>query len=115
VDAVQLSCLFDIRGTYLSAAGRYREVAAYDREATRLAEEADDNTALGRALTNLADDLASADPAAAAHAARTAPLTGWTKRAPIRGHGRSPAGEVREDALRTRWVGGVRHPVTEVR
>ena len=72
VDAVQLSRLFNIRGTYLSAAGRYREVAAYDREATRLAEEADDNMALGRALTNLADDLAFADPAAAADAARTA-------------------------------------------
>jgi hypothetical protein len=25
--------------------------------------------------------------------------------------GEVPAGEVREDALRTRWVGGVRHPV----
>jgi class 3 adenylate cyclase/tetratricopeptide (TPR) repeat protein len=68
----QLTGLFLTRGIYHSAAERRPQAVAYFREAARLAEEAGDNTGLGRALVNLADVLAKTDPAAAAEAARTA-------------------------------------------
>ena len=72
VDTDQFVPLFLVRGIYLSSTGQRREAAAYYRESARLAEEAGDNTALGRALVNLADDLAVTDPVSAREAARTA-------------------------------------------
>jgi len=73
VDPGTLGHLFITRGIYLNFAGRRRpQAAAYFREAARLATQADDNLALGRALLNLADPLAVSDPAAAAEAARAA-------------------------------------------
>jgi tetratricopeptide (TPR) repeat protein len=73
VDTSTLGRLYVTRGVYLSFAGRRRpEGTAYFREAARLATQAGDNLSLGRALANLADDLAVTDRAAAADAARTA-------------------------------------------
>ena len=73
VDPGTLGGLYVTRGIYLSFAGRRRpEATAYFREAARLATQAGDNLSLGRALADLADDLAVTDPAAAADAARTA-------------------------------------------
>jgi class 3 adenylate cyclase/predicted ATPase len=70
--AGQLSGLLLTRGIYLDFTGRRPEAVAYFREAARLAEQAGDNTLLGRALLNLSDPLAVTDPAAGAEAARTA-------------------------------------------
>jgi class 3 adenylate cyclase/predicted ATPase len=73
LDTSTLSALFVTRGIYLNFAGRRPpQAAAYFREGARLATEAGDNLALGRALTDLSDALAVTDPAAAADAARTA-------------------------------------------
>jgi hypothetical protein len=72
-DDATLADLFTTRGIYLGLTGRrLPQAAAYLREAARLAEQADDNRRLGRALLNLAHMLAAADPAAAAEAARAA-------------------------------------------
>jgi tetratricopeptide (TPR) repeat protein len=73
VDTNTLGSLFVTRGIFLNFAGRRRfEGASYFREAARLATQAGDNLALGRALADLADPLAVTDPAAAAEAARAA-------------------------------------------
>jgi tetratricopeptide (TPR) repeat protein len=68
----QLAQLFSTRGSYLGHAERRPQAVAYFRESARLAEQVGDTAALGRALGNLADALAPADPAAAAEAARAA-------------------------------------------
>jgi class 3 adenylate cyclase/tetratricopeptide (TPR) repeat protein len=68
----QLAGLFTIRGIYHGMTGRRPEAVGYFREAVRLATQAGDNAALGRALLNLSDTLSFDDPAAAAEAARTA-------------------------------------------
>jgi class 3 adenylate cyclase/tetratricopeptide (TPR) repeat protein len=78
----QLGGLLLTRGIYLRTDNRYAQAIAYHREAARLATQAGDNIALGRALLNLSDVLAAADPAAAAEAARTA--TGHLRRAGAR-------------------------------
>ena len=80
----QLADLLLGRGLYLAADGRYAEAVAYLREAARLATQDGDSLALGRALLNLADVQAAADPAAAAEAARTA--AGHLRRAGARSH-----------------------------
>jgi class 3 adenylate cyclase len=67
-----LSELFVTRAIYHALAGRRPQGIAYFRESVRLATQAGDTFALGRALLNLSDALASSDPAAAAEAARTA-------------------------------------------
>ena len=73
VDPGTLGSLFVTRGIYLNFAGHRRpQAAAYFREAARLATQAGDNLALGRALADLADPLAVSDPAAAVEAARAA-------------------------------------------
>jgi class 3 adenylate cyclase/tetratricopeptide (TPR) repeat protein len=72
VDADQLAGLLVVRGIYLGMDGRLPQSIAYFRESARLATQAGDNIALGRALLNLSDPLAGTDPAAAAEAARTA-------------------------------------------
>jgi class 3 adenylate cyclase/tetratricopeptide (TPR) repeat protein len=72
LDAEQLSGLLLSRGIYLGTVSRRSQASAYFRESGRLAAQADDNLALGRALVNLSDVLAVTDPAAAAEAARTA-------------------------------------------
>ena len=72
VDADRLSGLLLTRGIYLRTDSRHAQAIAYYREAARLANQVDDKTSLGRALLNLSDVLAAADPAAAAEAARTA-------------------------------------------
>ncbi len=84
VDSRQLSGLFQTRGIYLCIVNRRPEGAAYFREGARLATQAGDDVAVGRALLNLADALGTTDPAAAAEAARTA--TGHLRRAGIRDH-----------------------------
>jgi len=68
----QLSGLLLTRGIYLGMDGRYAEAVAYLREAARLADQASDSPALGRALNNLATAQSAADPAAAAETARAA-------------------------------------------
>jgi len=68
----QLAQLFSTRGIYLNFAERRPEAVAYFRESARLAEQAGDTSAQARALLNLADALAPADPAVAAEAARAA-------------------------------------------
>jgi class 3 adenylate cyclase/tetratricopeptide (TPR) repeat protein len=78
VGADQLSGLLLTRGIYLRTDSRPAQAIAYYREAARLANLVDDKTSLGRALLNLSDVLAAADPAAAAEAARTA--TGHLRR-----------------------------------
>ena len=72
VGADQLGNLFMTRGIHLGTLGRRPEAVAYFREGVRLATQASDNFRLGRALLNLSDVLAFADPAAGADAARTA-------------------------------------------
>jgi class 3 adenylate cyclase/tetratricopeptide (TPR) repeat protein len=72
VDSGQLADLFLTRGIYFGSAQRRPEAVAYFREAVRLAEQADDNVGVSRALINLADVLAVGDPEAAAEAARAA-------------------------------------------
>jgi class 3 adenylate cyclase len=74
----QLCELFVARGLYHSIVERRPQAISYLRESVRLAEQAGDNTAAGRALINLADLLSSTDPAAAAEAARTA--AGYVRR-----------------------------------
>jgi class 3 adenylate cyclase len=72
-DDATLADLFSTRGVYLAGRGRRRlQGGAYLREAVRLADQADDNRRLGRALLNLAHMLAATDPVAAAEAARAA-------------------------------------------
>jgi class 3 adenylate cyclase/tetratricopeptide (TPR) repeat protein len=72
VDAEQFSRLLITRGMCLRYASHWRQAGGYFRESARLAAEAGNNGTLGRALLNLSDALAYADPAAAAEAARTA-------------------------------------------
>jgi class 3 adenylate cyclase/tetratricopeptide (TPR) repeat protein len=84
VDTRQLSGLFLVRGIHLCTVNRRPEGAAYFREGARLATQAGDDVAVGRALLNLADALGTTDPAAAAEAARTA--TGHLRRAGVRDH-----------------------------
>jgi class 3 adenylate cyclase/tetratricopeptide (TPR) repeat protein len=67
-----LGRLLQGRGMYLGQIGRRAQAAAYLRESARLATEAGDNVQLGLALLNLADTLATTDPAAALTAARDA-------------------------------------------
>ena len=64
--------LLDARGIYFSSLGRHVEAIAYFRESARVASQAGDNIAKGRALCNLAVDLGITDPAAGAEAAREA-------------------------------------------
>jgi class 3 adenylate cyclase/predicted ATPase len=68
----QLCDLLQIRGIYLATVERRPEAVAYLRESVRLTDRAGDNFTRGRALFNLADVLASSDPAEAADAARRA-------------------------------------------
>ena len=68
----RLDDLLVTRGNYLATDGRYAQAIAYFREGARLATQAGDSLALGRALLNLADVLAVTEPAAAAEAARSA-------------------------------------------
>jgi class 3 adenylate cyclase/tetratricopeptide (TPR) repeat protein len=82
--AEQLSGLLLSRGIYLGIVSRRSQAIAYFRESARLAAQAEDNFALGRALLNLSDVLAVTDPAAAAEAARTA--VGHLRRVGIRDH-----------------------------
>jgi len=72
VDDATLAGLFTTRGICHGHAGRRPEAASYFREAARLAGQADDSLALGRALLNLADAVTGTDPAAGAVAARAA-------------------------------------------
>src|SRR5579862_2098594 len=62
VDASLLARLFIGRGIAHVVASRTAGVAAYFREAARLAERAGDPEALGRALGNLSDALGGFDP-----------------------------------------------------
>ncbi len=84
VGSGQLAGLLLTRGLYLAADGRYVEAVAYLREAARLATQDGDSLVLGRALINLANVQAAADPAAAAEAARAA--AGHLRRAGARNH-----------------------------
>ncbi len=68
----QLSGLFLTRGIYLGIAEKRAEAVAYLKESAQLATQASDGFLQGRALLNLADILASIDPAAAEKTARTA-------------------------------------------
>jgi class 3 adenylate cyclase len=72
VDDATLAALFVTRGIHMTLAGRMAEGAAHLREATRLAGLAGDTLLLSRAELNLADAVTTADPAAAAAAARDA-------------------------------------------
>jgi hypothetical protein len=72
VGARQLAGLLETRGLYHGIAGRRPQAAAYIRESVRLATQSGDNLRMGRALLNLSDTLADADPAAGAVAGRTA-------------------------------------------
>ena len=72
VDEATLAGLFTSRGIGHGFAGRRPEAAAYLREAARLATQAGDSLALGRALLNLSDTVTGTDPAAGAEAARAA-------------------------------------------
>jgi class 3 adenylate cyclase/tetratricopeptide (TPR) repeat protein len=71
-DTARLVGLLTIRGIYLCVAARNVEGIAYLTQAARLAEQAGDNTQMGRVLMNLSEALAVRDPTAAAAAARTA-------------------------------------------
>jgi class 3 adenylate cyclase/predicted ATPase len=68
----QLSELFLTRGLYHGSAERGPQAISYLREGVRLATQAGDAFAVGRAMLNLSDVLARMDPAAAVDAARTA-------------------------------------------
>ena len=68
----QLSELFLTRGLYHDSGERGPQAISYLRESARLAAQAGDAFAVGRAMLNLGDTLARADPAAAVDAARTA-------------------------------------------
>ena len=68
----QLSELLLTRGLYHLVAERRAQAISYFRESARLATQVGDNFTVGHALLNMADTLASSDPAAAADAARTA-------------------------------------------
>jgi class 3 adenylate cyclase len=67
-----LAELFITRGIWLAFAGRRKEAGAYQREATRLAEQSGASGASGRAQLNLSDVLILDDPSGAAVAARSA-------------------------------------------
>jgi tetratricopeptide (TPR) repeat protein len=84
VSTGQLGGLLLTRGLYLRVDGRYAQSVAYYREAARLATQAGDNLALGRALFNLSDALAATDPAAAVEAGRAA--AGHLRRTGARDH-----------------------------
>jgi predicted ATPase len=71
-DTGRLVRMFTVRGNYLHFTSRYAEAVAHLAQAARLAEQAGDNTSLGRALLNLSMALGVTDPAAAADSARTA-------------------------------------------
>ncbi len=60
------------RGVWLTIVGRRPESVAYLRQAAVVAEQAGNTDLQGRALLNLCDALTSADPSAAASAARSA-------------------------------------------
>ncbi len=64
--------LLDARGNYFSSRDRHAEAVAYYCESARIAGQAGDNLSRGRALCNLAFDLAFTDPAAGAEAGRAA-------------------------------------------
>ena len=68
----QLAELFLCRGLYHVRESRRPQAISYLRESARLAERVGDGFVAGRALLNLADALATTEPAAAAEAARTA-------------------------------------------
>jgi class 3 adenylate cyclase len=68
----QLSELLLCRALYHALAERRPQAISYLRESARLAAQAGDTFAVGRAALNLSDILASMDSAAAADAARTA-------------------------------------------
>ncbi|HET6876015.1 MAG TPA: adenylate/guanylate cyclase domain-containing protein [Jatrophihabitans sp.] len=70
VDIRQLATLFIGRGIAFNFANRHDEATASLEYAVRLAEQAQDSVVLGRALLNLATELASTDPSASAAAAR---------------------------------------------
>jgi class 3 adenylate cyclase/tetratricopeptide (TPR) repeat protein len=70
--AGQLTSAFITRGIFLYFVQRGQEAAAYFTQAARLAEQADSNVLLGRVHLNLAEALASTDPATAVEAAHTA-------------------------------------------
>ena len=82
VGAAALAGLLDTRGIYLAMTQRLPQAVAYFREAARLAIQASDNRASGRALVSLSDALAVTDPTAAAEAARIA--AGHARRAGAR-------------------------------
>ena len=72
VDEATLAGLFTSRGICHGHAGRRPQAASYFREAARLAGQAGDSLALGRALLNLSDTVTGTNPAAGAEAARAA-------------------------------------------
>ncbi|HTC68114.1 MAG TPA: hypothetical protein VK662_00975, partial [Acidothermaceae bacterium] len=72
VEPALLSRLFTVGGFAHALAGRRAQATAYLRESTRLAERANDSSALARSYMNLSDVLTATDPPAAADAARTA-------------------------------------------
>ncbi len=72
VSAGQLSGLLLTRGIHLGMAGRRAQCVAYLRESVRLAIQAGDNLATGRALLNLSAALTTIEPVSAAEAARAA-------------------------------------------
>jgi class 3 adenylate cyclase/tetratricopeptide (TPR) repeat protein len=72
VEPALLSRLFTVGGFAHALAGHRAQATAYLRESARLAERANDSTALARSYMNLSDVLTATDPPAAADAARTA-------------------------------------------
>jgi tetratricopeptide (TPR) repeat protein len=68
----QLIGLFTHRGIFHGTVGRRPQAAAYFREAALLAARTADTVSEGRALLNLSDALAVADPVAGAEAAQQA-------------------------------------------
>jgi class 3 adenylate cyclase/tetratricopeptide (TPR) repeat protein len=72
VEPALLSRLFTVGGFAHAFAGHRAQATAYLRESTRLAERANDSSALARSYLNLSDVLTATDPPAAAEAARTA-------------------------------------------
>jgi class 3 adenylate cyclase/predicted ATPase len=71
VEPALLSRLFTVGGFAHALAGHRAQATAYLRESTRLAERANDSTALARSYLNLSDVLTATDAPAAAEAART--------------------------------------------
>ena len=69
VDEATLADLFTTRGNYHAFTGRRPQTASYFQAAVRLASQAGDSLALGRALLTLADTANTTDPAVGAEAA----------------------------------------------